>query len=60
MRVLGVKEVAQLLGTTPENVRMRVYRGLLPARKLGRRLVFLEDELKEYLKTLPKAVAKTS
>ena len=56
MKVLSVQDVANLLGTTPGNIRIKVYRGQLPARKLGGRIVFLEEELREYLKSLPKVV----
>ncbi len=54
VNVLTVKDVARVLKTSEAKVRMRVYRGQLPARKLGGRIIFLEDELKEYLKNLPK------
>ena len=55
-KVLSTKDVAELLGTSTANIRMMVYRGQLPARKLGGRIVFLEEELREYLKTLPEVV----
>ncbi|EDP76266.1 helix-turn-helix domain-containing protein [Hydrogenivirga sp. 128-5-R1-1] len=56
MRLLKVEDVARLLETSPQNIRMKVYRGQLPARRLGRRIVFLEEELKEALKKLPRVV----
>lgn len=56
MKVLTVRDVADLLGTTPQNIRIKAYRGQLPARKLGGRIVFLEEELREYLKSLPRVV----
>ena len=55
-KILRPKDVAEMLGITPGGVRMMVYRGQLPARKLGRRIVFLEDELREALKKLPRVV----
>jgi len=58
MMVLGTKEVARMLGITPGAVRMMVYRGRLPARKLGRRIIFLKEELEEYLKALPPVVRR--
>lgn len=51
--MLTVKDVAKLLGITPAGVRMRVYRGRLPARRLGGRIVFLRKELEEFLEQLP-------
>jgi len=48
-----VKDVAELLGTSQANVFQLVYRGRLPARRFGRRIVFLKAELEEYLKNLP-------
>lgn len=54
--VLTAKDVAELFGTSEENIRLKVYRKQLPARRLGRRLIFLRDELEEYLKKLPPAV----
>ena len=56
MKVLKVKDVAEMLGTSPANVRLLTYRGRLPGRKMGGRIVFLEEELREYLKRLPKVV----
>lgn len=56
--VLGVKEVAELFGDTPQAIRMRVYRGLLPARRLGGKIVFLRKELEEFLRNLPKVQPK--
>ncbi len=49
-KVLAVRDVAQILGISPHAVRMRVYRGQLPARKLGGRLVFLAEELEHFFK----------
>lgn len=56
--ILKIKEVAELLGDTPQSVRMRVYRGQLPARKLGGKIVFLKEELEEFLRSLPKVQPK--
>ena len=54
--ILKVNEVAELLGMSPQNVRVLVYRGRLPARRLGGRLVFIRSELEEALKKLPRVV----
>jgi len=54
--VLKTEELAELLGESPSSIRMKVYRGQLPARRLGRRLIFLRDELEEYLKKLPRVL----
>ena len=59
-KVLSTKDVAELLGTSTANIRMMVYRGQLPARKLGGRIVFLEEELKEHLRKLPRVVPERS
>ena len=56
--ILSVKDVAEFLGITPAGVRLKVYRGQLPARKLGGRIVFLREELESYLKSLPEVVKK--
>lgn len=52
--ILKIREVAELLGDTPQAIRMRVYRGQLPARKWGGTIVILREELEEWLKSLPK------
>ena len=56
--IFKIKEVAELLGDTPQAIRMRVYRGQLPARKLGGKIVFLKEELEEFLRSLPKVQPK--
>ena len=48
-----VKDLAQMLGCGEENVRKLARKGYLPARKLGRKIVFLRDELETALKELP-------
>ena len=53
MRVLGVVEAANLLGTTPKAVRQRVARRTLPFRKLGGRIIFLKEQLEEFVRDLP-------
>ena len=51
--LLDVREVCQLLGWSEGRLYMAVRRGQLPARKLGRRVVFLRSELDAYLAQLP-------
>jgi excisionase family DNA binding protein len=51
---LRVPDVARALGCTDENVRQMITRGQLPARKLGRRVIVLADELQRYLVSLEK------
>ena len=48
-----VKDLAKMLGCGEENVRKLARKGHLPARKLGRRMVFLKEELEETLRNLP-------
>ncbi len=48
-----VKDLADMLGCGEENVRKLARKGYLPARKLGKKMVFLKDELETALKELP-------
>ncbi len=48
-----VATMAEWLGTNEGKVRSAVGRGLLPYRRWGGRLVFLEDEVQEFLRKLP-------
>jgi hypothetical protein len=52
-RVLYIGDAARLLGGTEKAVRQQVSRRLLPFRKLGGRVIFLKDELEEFLQNLP-------
>ena len=51
--MLDIGEVCQLLGWSEGKLYMAVRRGQLPARKLGRRVIFLRTELEAYLSQLP-------
>jgi len=51
--VLRIPDVAKILNTTELNCRRMVERGQVPARRLGRRVIILRDELDLYLKGLP-------
>lgn len=48
-----IQEVATLLNCSPKAVRHRVARRLLPAQKLGKRVLFRKTELDQFLKNLP-------
>jgi len=50
---LRIPELAQLLGCTKVAARRMIERRLIPARRLGRRVVVLRDELETYLRNLP-------
>ena len=51
--VLSVKEMAALLGCSEQAVYKQVYRQTLPYRKLGRKVIFLRQEVEAYLHGLP-------
>lgn len=59
-KILTVKEVAKLLGLSEPAVRMKIRRGQLPARKMGQRIVFLQDELLIFIEGLPPVNPKKS
>jgi hypothetical protein len=48
-----IPELAKQFGSTTVAVRRLVERGVLPSRRLGKRLVILAAELDEFLKALP-------
>ena len=48
-----IKELAEVLGVSEPYVRKMVYKGKIPARKWGRRVIVLKKELEEHLKNLP-------
>jgi excisionase family DNA binding protein len=51
--VLSVKDMAALLGCSEQAVYRKVYRRTLPYRKLGRKVIFLRQEVEAYLNGLP-------
>jgi excisionase family DNA binding protein len=51
--VLSVKDMAALLRCSEQAVYKQVYRQALPYRKLGRKVIFLRQELEAYLNGLP-------
>jgi Helix-turn-helix domain len=57
----AVKDVAGEaleLGITQKCLRSQVARGLIPYRRLGGRIVFLADEVREFLRQLPGVTAE--
>jgi excisionase family DNA binding protein len=44
-------EVARMLGFEPDTIRRWSYAGKIPAHKVGNKIVFLRDELIEWIKT---------
>jgi excisionase family DNA binding protein len=52
-KYLTVLEVAARLGITERAAWQRIYRGQLPHRRWGRRVIIPLDELKEFLAKLP-------
>jgi excisionase family DNA binding protein len=57
--VLDVREVADLLHIPPSTIFDYARRGLLPGHKLGRRWIFLRDELDAAVRTAPRAGGTT-
>ncbi len=49
-RLYSVAEIATLLGSTPKAVRAMVYRGALPAYRLGGKLYFKWQDIEKALK----------
>jgi hypothetical protein len=52
MRTLSLDEAAAFLHMHPEEVRTRAKRGLIPGAKTGRRWIFLEIDLVEFVRSL--------
>jgi hypothetical protein len=52
MKSLGLHEAAAFLRMHPEEVRRRARLGLVPAAKPGKRWVFIEADLADYLRSL--------
>ncbi len=51
MRTLDLIEAAQFLRLHPEELRQRAKAGRIPGAKVGRRWVFLEDDLAAHLRS---------
>ena len=52
MKTLNLHEAAAFLHMHPEEVRSRTKRGLIPGAKVGRRWVFIENDLAEFVRSL--------
>ena len=52
MKTLGLTEAAEFLKMCTEEVRRRAKCGAIPGAKAGKRWVFLEDDLAQYLRSL--------
>src|SRR5450759_3699853 len=52
MRTLNLQAAAQFLHMNPEELRQRAKAGKVPAAKVGRRWVFLEEDLAAYVRSL--------
>lgn len=52
-RVLTVAQYAEEIGKTERAAWLDIYRGLVPHRRQGRRVIILRDELEAFLKALP-------
>ena len=51
--IKDIRTIAAKLGCTEKKVRSMVERQVIPYRKHGGRIIFLEDEIDEYFKRLP-------
>src|SRR5271168_1651900 len=52
MKTLNLREAATFLHMHPEEVRTRAKRGIIPGAKIGRRWVFIEVDLADYVRSL--------
>lgn len=52
MRTLDLKEAATFLKMHPEEVRRRTRAGAIPGAKLGKRWVFISDDLAAFIRSL--------
>jgi excisionase family DNA binding protein len=52
--MFNIPEVAQRIGRSEEATRRLIERGSLPARRFGRRIVVLADDLEAFARTLPR------
>ena len=59
MRTLALSDAAAFLKLHPEEVRRRARRGVIPGARVGRRWVFIEDDLTAYVRSLYGAQARS-
>lgn len=52
MKFYTTKELARILGVSEYHVRRLTYKGKLPGRKWGKKIIFLEEDLREYFRSL--------
>jgi hypothetical protein len=52
MKTLNLSEAAAFLHMHPEEVRMRAKRAIIPGAKIGRRWVFIEEDLADFVRSL--------
>jgi len=52
-KYLTISEAAEPLGLSVKALRQRIFRGQIPYRKLGRRVLIPADELEKFLTALP-------
>ena len=50
MNILDLQQAARLMQMNPESLRRLAFRGAIPARKPGRKWLFVEEHLEEWLK----------
>jgi len=50
MKILDLQQAARLLQMNPESLRRLAFRGAIPARKPGRKWLFVKAHLEEWLK----------
>jgi excisionase family DNA binding protein len=55
-----IPQVAKYSGLTPWQVRMSVWQGKLPAKRVGKCLIILRDDVDAFLKALPNITLNTS
>ncbi len=53
--IYRVPDVARLLGCSEAAARRMIERGEIPSRRLGRRVIIIPQELKDYLQSLCRA-----
>jgi excisionase family DNA binding protein len=53
-KLLGVGQAAAMLGLTDAALRMAVYKGQVPARRFGSRIVFVRAEIEAFIENLPR------
>jgi excisionase family DNA binding protein len=51
--LLDVRNAALLIGCSEKSIRARISRKILPHRKLGKRVLFVREELEQFIRDLP-------